>query len=356
MPKKRTHREFGTMIGTIKDKINDIPENYPKPGLIHTALDVVYSRIRYGTGITDYFDYRFYSLNNLGKKSFATIRDQFYMSNNLNDPEYIVRADNKNEFYKYYGHLMGRKALHISKDTSNADLKAFADEARNAGIKKLIMKPYNGGDGYGIFMVDIDDPVLSDVNALMERHQAGLQKAIQETPHLEKKLSSGATDIDAEWVIENHPAIKKIHPSSLNTLRFPTLLVDGECRLQGAYIRFGTNNAQTDNINSGGIGAEIDLETGIVITPATDHKEQSYLKHPTTGEMILGFQVPCWEEIKALVKEAALVTPQLRYMVWDVALTPDGPVIIEGNSLGGLTLQQFPRRMGKRYLYADVLK
>ena len=72
--------------------------------------------------------------------------------------------------------------------------------------------------------------------------------------------------------------------------------------------------------------------------------------------MILGFQVPCWEEIKALVKEAALVTPQLRYMVWDVALTPDGPVIIEGNSLGGLTLQQFPRRMGKRYLYADVLK
>lgn len=355
MPKKRKHRAFSVMIDTVKEKIAIIPENYPKPKLIPTLLDVVYSRIRYGTGIMDYFDYRFYSLNNIGRKSFGTIRDQFYLYNTVNDPRYTERADNKNEFYKYYGHLMGRKAINISADTPDQTLKNFISEAKAAGIDRLIFKPYNGGDGFGIFILNVDDPTLQSVKSLMNIHNTEIQKAIQQAPHLKKKLASG-TEIDAEWVIENHPIIKKIHPSSLNTLRFPTLLVDGECRIQGAYIRFGTNGAQTDNIGGGGIGAEVDLDTGIVITPATDHTEKTYLKHPNTGEMILGLQIPCWEETKELVIKAAHVTPQLGYMVWDVALTPKGPVIIEGNALGGLTLQQFPRRMGKRYLYADALK
>lgn len=355
MPKKRKHRAIRSMLGTIKEKIELIPDNYPKPNLIHTTLDVLYSRARYGTGLTDYFDYRFYSLNRLGRKSFATIRDQFYMYNTLNDPNYTERADNKNEFYKYYGHLMGRKAVLISPESTDTELKVFVEEAKAKGVKKLIFKPYNGGDGYGIFILDIDDPIINNISSLRKKHEQETEKAIQQAPHLKKKLLAG-TSIEAEWVIENHPTIKRIHPSSLNTLRFPTLLVEDKCRIQGAYIRFGTGNAQTDNINSGGIGAEIDLDTGIVITPATDHKENSYYKHPTTGEAILGLEIPKWDETKLLVHEAALVTPQLRYMVWDVALTPQGPVIIEGNALGGLTLQQFPRRMGKRYLYKDVLK
>lgn len=355
MQKKRTHRAFGVMIDAVREKIGDVPENYSKPGLVSTILDVFYSRMRYGTGITDYFDYRFYSLNHRGRKSFGTIRDQFYLYNHLNDPAYVERANNKTEFFRYYGHLMGRKALHISEETSDQELADFIREAEEAGVKSLILKPYNGGDGYGIFFLDLHDPILRSVKTVMKKHAEELNKAIEKAPHLKKKLSSG-TAIDAEWVIENHPAIKKVHPSSLNTLRFPTLLVNGECRLQGAYIRFGTGEMKTDNINSGGIGAEIDLETGIVLTPATDHTEKVYLRHPTTDEIIIGLQIPCWEEVKALVKKAALVTPQLRYMVWDVALTSQGPVIIEGNCLGGLTLQQFPRHMGKRYLYKDVLK
>ena len=39
----------------------------------------------------------------------------------------------------------------------------------------------------------------------------------------------------------------------------------------------------------------------------------------------------CEEEVELnLVKEAALDIPQIGYMGWDIAFTPDGPVIVEG--------------------------
>lgn len=352
--KKRKHRALGQIPETVRERIKNIPENYSKPLFLLTLIDVFYCRMRYGAGVSDYFDYRFYSLNHIGRKSFATVRDQFKLYRDVNDHAYITRTSNKNEFYKYYGHLMGRKAVSITEETDDAVLSAFIDEAEASGISRLIFKPYNGGDGIGIFILDMKDPALKSVKALMQRYDQEIQAAIAKAPQAQKKFE-GHRELDAEWVIENHPAVKKVHPASLNTLRLPTLNTDGERRILGAYIRFGRDGKPVDNISSGGLGAEIDLDSGVVVTPATDHNENVYIDHPTTGEAILGFRVPYWEEVKALAIEASGITPQLKYIVWDIAVTPTGPAIIEGNSLGGLALQQLPKHMGKRYLYKEVL-
>ncbi len=61
-----------------------------------------------------------------------------------------------------------------------------------------------------------------------------------------------------------------------------------------------------------------------------------------TGIKFEGFKLPYTEEIKALVKKAALVLPDFRYVGWDVCITPDGPLIVEGNDYPGYDFPQLP--------------
>ena len=55
-------------------------------------------------------------------------------------------------------------------------------------------------------------------------------------------------------------------------------------------------------------------------------------KHPLTGfEFNKIKKIPYVKESFEMVKEAALLIPEIRYIGWDVAITEDGPVVIEAN-------------------------
>ena len=54
-----------------------------------------------------------------------------------------------------------------------------------------------------------------------------------------------------------------------------------------------------------------------------------------------GTQIPYWDEVKRMCLDAMHVVPQVRFVAWDVAITPDGPVFIEGNSFPSHAIPQF---------------
>ena len=57
-----------------------------------------------------------------------------------------------------------------------------------------------------------------------------------------------------------------------------------------------------------------------------------------------GFKIPQWEACVELVKEAALVVPEVRYIAWDVCITENyGPLLIEGNAYPGQDVTQYPK-------------
>lgn len=58
---------------------------------------------------------------------------------------------------------------------------------------------------------------------------------------------------------------------------------------------------------------------------------QVFETHPTSGKKLVGYEVPFFRQARRLCLEAAMVTPSLRYVGWDVGITPDGPAIVEGN-------------------------
>lgn len=351
----RTHRHLRSMPKVVKEKIENMPESFQKPSVFRTLADIVYCRARYGAGIEDYFDFRFYGLNHRGRKSFGTVRDKFAIRNYVNDPDECVKISDKGLFAQNYGDLTKRESFYIGETSEDSALRQYCERMTAEGVKKFILKPCKGGEGIGIFTLDADDPTLNSVESILEKYSVINEKAIQERPHCETKLRA-REELIMEPVLENHPDIKKIHPASLNTIRIPVLFTEGHFKIIAACIRFGRDGSLVDNIDSGGMTAEVDLDTGVIMTPAIDHAGNQYIVHPTTGEIIVGLRIPFWDAVKELVLKAAEITPKVQYVGWDVAVTSEGPILIEGNTCGSLQIQQMPRHLGNRYQYKEVLK
>ncbi|MGE0151180.1 MAG: sugar-transfer associated ATP-grasp domain-containing protein [Reyranellaceae bacterium] len=82
-------------------------------------------------------------------------------------------------------------------------------------------------------------------------------------------------------------------------------------------------------------GAAIDIRNGTLGWLTGDRPEtclQWYDRHPVTGAPILGRQVARWSELVDLALRAHAGFPNRILLGWDLALTPDGPVMLEGNS------------------------
>lgn len=82
-------------------------------------------------------------------------------------------------------------------------------------------------------------------------------------------------------------------------------------------------------------GAAIDLRTG-ALGPLTGDVAETCGRwrevHPVTGEMILGRRLECWPEVAEAAVRAHRLFASRVFVGWDIAATPDGPTLLEGNS------------------------
>ncbi|HET6556569.1 MAG TPA: sugar-transfer associated ATP-grasp domain-containing protein, partial [Prolixibacteraceae bacterium] len=68
--------------------------------------------------------------------------------------------------------------------------------------------------------------------------------------------------------------------------------------------------------------------------------------HPITKQQIIGFHVPFWNETLQMIKKAALLHPENKSIGWDIAITANGPELIEGNHNWCKLLWQLPVKEG----------
>jgi hypothetical protein len=82
-------------------------------------------------------------------------------------------------------------------------------------------------------------------------------------------------------------------------------------------------------------GAAVDLETG-TLGMMTGDKADMWLEwsedHPVTHARVLGRVVPCWNEVRSIALAAHAACPDRLLIGWDIAIGPDGAVLLEGNS------------------------
>ena len=104
----------------------------------------------------------------------------------------------------------------------------------------------------------------------------------------------------------------------------------------------------------GWIALLIYAQTGRVVGNALNGENQEFECHPVTGVRFDGFQIPCFEEAKELVLKASLESDKILVVGWDVAISEDGPVVIEGNRRPGLGIVQQVEGYGRMDLVRDV--
>lgn len=132
-----------------------------------------------------------------------------------------------------------------------------------------------------------------------------------------------------EQVIPQHPEMAALNPSSVNSLRIVSYFDGSKVHILARVLKMG-NGDVIDNFAHGGMYTMLD-ENGVALHAAFDVEGDAYEIHPISGIRIPGFQVPLYKEVLELVDTVARIVPEIPYVGWDIAISPDRPVVIEGN-------------------------
>ncbi len=146
-------------------------------------------------------------------------------------------------------------------------------------------------------------------------------------------------DYICQQVVEQHESINQINPSCINTIRMETYIdTKGQAHILSGFMRFGNGGSVVDNASSGGFYVGIDMEKGRLRNIGRQlirYGGQRFIKHPQTNFEFGGFEIPFFEQACDLVMQMVSFVPD-GLIGWDIAITPKGPVAIEGNTQPGL--------------------
>jgi hypothetical protein len=153
----------------------------------------------------------------------------------------------------------------------------------------------------------------------------------------ERTAQEFAKRIDDRYIIQHrlqqHPRMSDLHSSSINTLRIMTYLHGNTAKLLCAGVRMGTEGRNVDNLSQGGILVGINTETG-KLQEYGMHLPQFGTRrrqHPQSAIVFSEFQVPFFSESIESVLRFHRLLYGIHSIGWDVAVTPEGPVVLEGN-------------------------
>ena len=197
-----------------------------------------------------------------------------------------------------------------------ADLRELLAEVPD----EIVVKPVDGFQGHGVRLLRRDE---IDPEALLAELRA--------------------EEMFSDWLIQrrlhNHPVVAGITGSAtLETLRIATFVErSGEVSVLYADHRLALVEGTVNNLRGGrtrnGV-APVRLEDGVLGKLRRRSLDGIGFDDSATlddGTPVEGVQLPDWDATLALVRRAGTAMLPARTMGWDVALTPEGPVIIEAN-------------------------
>lgn len=277
------------------------------------VFDMAFCALKYGSGYMDYFEFEFYLLNNEERKTYLTGRYNNEIVRKYNKREDWYKFDDKVEFNKLFNKFLCRDFIDL-RESSFKDFKDFI-----ANKDRIVVKPINNCGGKGVQVIQIDKEKLKNEYNILKIYNSIMKK--------EQFLVE-------EYIIQ-HKNLTKLYPGSANSLRVFTFLDEkNNVHILEVILRIG-NNGNVDNFSSGGMYSFVN-EKGIVYLPAVDEKGNVFCEHPITKEKIVSFKIPNYDKIQPLMKELALVVPSIRYVGWDIVITDNGIVVLEGNQFPGI--------------------
>ena len=326
----------GYSLGPGKEKYKEFCEfadnyyNVPSIPMKRLFMEYKYYSNKYGASMVDFFLYRLYLKSEYEVSRYMTEQRRIELYDAADDKAYIHVMGDKKDFYHFYGEYMQKN---VGFSMSDEDYEHFRDVCD--GQDYIIIKPADGQRGMGVEKVWVgDDTSMCDV--------------------WEKCLKN---HLVFERVLLNDASLREFHPCSLNTIRVSTVLdKKNNVHIMTAVLRTGTGSNVVDNGHSGGVYAAIDVMSGVICSYGYNSQGRSFIKHPDSGKIFLGYEIPCWKELTKLVSIIAKKEPHLRYIGWDFVLDENRNwVLLEGNEPGGIDVHQHTLGHGLYYQYKKYL-
>lgn len=272
----------------------------PTPVIV---ADMLWCAFRYDMGFRDYAVWDIRMLSAHERRTWMTHPKSYRITKLLNSPASRELVEDKPRFYRDFADDIRREWIDL-RTAEPADVDAFLKRHEH-----VIAKPAEGFGGAGIDRIDtaeITDPVSWRTTQLAKD-----QTLLEE-------------------VLAQHPELDALYPGSVNTIRLITFLdATGHFHVIAGVLRIG-NGGVIDNFAGGGMFTMLD-DDGVTLYPGVDKQSNVFERHPVTGVQIAGLHVPMYDEAVAMVERLSRRLPQIPYMGWDIAITPDGPAVIEAN-------------------------
>ncbi|GAA6200922.1 sugar-transfer associated ATP-grasp domain-containing protein [Aquicoccus sp. SU-CL01552] len=151
--------------------------------------------------------------------------------------------------------------------------------------------------------------------------------------------------------LEQHQMLSEIAGISIGTIRVVTVRQDNVPEQLYALWKVPSPEAMSDNFwQSGSMIAPVSVDKGVVGTCriGAGLEAQDIERHPVSGLPFKGTQIPFWDEICRVTCEAHALFLEFGVIGWDVAITPEGPALIECNANPFHTLYQNANGRGIR--------
>ena len=163
---------------------------------------------------------------------------------------------------------------------------------------------------------------------------------------LKEMLGSGRYLIQ-QFINNQHEGMTKLYPNACNTLRI-TVAREGEsARVLGRMCMLGAHGTDCSNWHFGGVSVNI-KEDGTLDKYGYCKIDKRVTEHPDTGVTFEGYKIPYFEDAIDLAKKATERFYGFCSIGWDIAITSDGPTIIEGNDDWGIVAHQMVENRGWR--------
>lgn len=212
----------------------------------------------------------------------------------------------------------------------------------------LFAKPVHAGFGRGAYLLQ----GLDATKRKLVLGQTGEEVSIEDwVSALSNPAGKGYL---FQAALKPHHRLADLQCGRLSGLRIMTLQSpEGEPSIYRAIWKVPRQFNIIDNFESGTLGnllAAVDIDDGRVLRVIQGYglSLKNLACHPDSGLSFDNLILPDWSEVKDTVLKAARLLPRFGFQHWDVALTDQGPVLIEVNlfSAGGTELSQLVEGRG----------
>lgn len=309
-----------------------------------------YLGVRFGEtalGVSEYLGFRVFDpkvVPRENRRTFASDSLKLQLWEGLNPKDWWVLAGDKLIFHtimeaagypnpKIFAYMdpTGRKAPGIESMDSPQSL---AEWLLATNTFPLFLKPagYMGSHGaMGILGVNAQEKTFE----LSNGDTIGMAEFLRTVEYFPSYI--------VQELICSESSLQSITGKGLSTLRLVVLMDDGEPKLFRCRWRIPNRKNMADNFwRDGNIMAEITPATGEVtnILISKNSSFEHLAKDNAICERFVGSTPPLYEAAVKMCLDAAMLYPMMAFQSWDVALTDQGPMLLELNHNGDIEFLQ----------------